>query len=319
MAAFLVLAAATAAPAAAQFGGLKKKAQSAAGVASETKDKQPAPGRAAETGGAVVLNDEVIDRFLAGVRAGQAEREAATKEDTPYGRHLKAEAAYAAAKSKCDEATATWPQRAVADEKLRDRYTAMADKMMAAMEKRDMKLYQVYGDSATAMLDPACVVKQPQRPDNWYDLEREVNNRAEQAERKTSGLDPRELGVIRERAGAILQGTPLPDTSPSEKSAVNKRAAELKRAMGLEQAPPARATKPAPAPAAPPPAPAGPQMSADQAAMADCMSKNSQKHEKEIERMGERARAAEESGNTQAAIAIADSIRQLVMARCSGS
>jgi hypothetical protein len=60
-------------------------------------------------------------------------------------------------------------------------------------------------------------------------------------------------------------------------------------------------------------------MSPGQEATTNCMAKNSKKHEPEIMRLGERAAAAAQSGNTQAAMAIADSIRQLQIAGCPGT
>ena len=50
-----------------------------------------------------------------GLRAAQAEREAAMKEDTPYGRFKKADAAYQAAKPKCEAAQPGFYQRGAAN------------------------------------------------------------------------------------------------------------------------------------------------------------------------------------------------------------
>jgi len=311
-----VLAAAVVSPAAAQFGGLKKKVKAAAGA--EEKLAPPAQAGGGDGGGTLVIDDDVISRFLLGFKAAHADREAAPKEDTPYGRHLQAKAAAEAAARKCSEGQATFPQRMTADEKLRVKYTAMADKMMAAMEKQNMKLYQAYGDSAMLMMEPACLVKPPQQPENWDELQRQVDQRAEQKGAQASGLDARELGWVTERVFFILRDQPLPDVSASEKSAVKKREAELKRAMGLEEVPAVRAQKAAPPPAAAETAPAGPQLTPDQRAMNDCMAKNAQKHEKEYERLGKLVAAAAESGNTQVAMVYADSIRQLNMQDCLG-
>jgi hypothetical protein len=311
-----VLAAAVVSPAAAQFGGLKKKVKAAAGA--EEKPAPPAQAGGGDGGGTLVLDDDVVNRFLLGFKAAQAEREVATKENTPYGKYLQAQIAAEAAARKCSGAQATFPQRMTADEKLRVRYTAMADKMMAAMEKQDMKRYQAYADSAMLVMEPACLVKPPQRPENWDELQRQVDQRAEQKSSQVSGLDARELGFVTERVFFILRDPTLPDASASEKSAVKKREAELKRAMGMEEVPAARAQKAAPSPAVADPAPAGPQLTPDQRAMNDCMAKNAQKHEKEYERLGKLASAAAESGNTQAAMVYADSIQQLNMQDCLG-
>lgn len=314
---FLVLAAAVAAPAAAQFGGLKKKVKAAAG-ASETQEKAAQPAAPAGGGGTIVLTDDVMNRFITGLRAGKAEREAATKEDSPYRRHVRAESTYVAAKAKCDAAAQTYGQRIAADEKLAAKNNALLEKMIAAQQKQDTKLQQAYGDSLLAMQDPSCLAKQPQRPDNWFDLQREVDTRAEQQELKASGFDRQELGAVWERAGAILMDAAAPDVSSSEKDAVKKRADELKGLMGMQQVTAARTPKSAPAPVAPPPQPAAPTVSAEQSARMDCMTKNSQNHQKEMERLGERARVASEAGDMQTTMAIADSIRQLQMAGCNG-
>jgi hypothetical protein len=170
-----------------------------------------------------------------------------------------------------------------------------------------------------AMQDPSCTVKEPVQASSYYDEKREVDARAEQAQLKASGFDSRELGTVVDRAIAILEDAPPPDLSPSEQAAVEKREEELKRLMGREP-PPAAAAAPAPkpAPAPAPPQPTGPTMTPGQKATTDCMARNSAKHEKEIARLGESVREAYESGNTPAAMAIADSIRQLQMAGCPG-
>ena len=203
-----------------------------------------------------------------------------------------------------------------ADQKLADRYQAMAEKMAAQMGK-DMKKYQIYADSTAAIVEPACTVKQPQQPDNYNDMQRDIDNRAEQKTLKTSGFDGTMYGAVVDRTYQILTDAPPPDASSSEKSAVNKRADELNRLLGLKQAPDARTAKPAPSEAAAPAAPVAPAAAAP-SGMQDCMAKNAQKHEKQIEALGERAKAAEEAGDMQATLAIADSIRRLQMAGCEG-
>jgi hypothetical protein len=317
--ALVVLAVATAAPAAAQVGALKKKLRSATGTQPPAEQAaQPAAARA----GAVetlVLDDEVVERLIAGLRAAKAEREAAAKEDTPYGRHVRAAAAYAEAKPKCDAAAQAWYQRLAADQSLMEKNNAYLEKMIAAQQKGDTVLQRAYADSMLAMQDPSCTVKEPVQASSYYDEKREVDTRAEQAQLKASGFDSRELGAVVDRAIAILEDAPPPDLSPSEQAAVEKREEELKRLMGREP-PPAAAAAPAPkpAPAPAPPQPTGPTMTPGQKATTDCMARNSAKHEKEIARLGESVREAYESGNTPAAMAIADSIRQLQMAGCPG-
>jgi hypothetical protein len=324
MLAIACLTLALATPAAAQFGGLKKKAQQAAGAEAAKKAGDPPAeqkGAAPEpTGGggteAVVLDDQLVDQYIAGLKAGQAEREAAKKENTPYGQYTRDADAYKAAKAKCDAAHETFTNRMIADEKLRERYDAAADKMIKAQEAGDQKKQAAWADSAMAIMDPACIVKEPKQPDDYYESQRKIDSRAEEQAIKSSKMSRSEFAMAQERAWMILQGrTPPGDASASEKSAVNKRSAELKPLLGLQEVPPARAAKPAPAP--PPPTPSAPTgMSDDQSKMANCMAKNAQKHEKEIAALGERASAAAEANDMAKTMAIADTIRQLQSAGC---
>jgi hypothetical protein len=324
-AALLTLALAT--PAAAQFGGLKKKIKAAAGAETGAKGADStaarAGGAAAPTGGggggAVVLDEQVVGQLIAGLKAGQAEREAAKKENNSYGRYHRDVAAYEAAKIKCQEAQGTFATRAAADEKFSQRYTGFTEKMIKAQQAGDNDLVQVWSDSALAMMDPSCLVKQPKQPDDYYDAQREIDNRGEQAELKGSGLSRSELAMAKERAYSILLDRMAPgDASASEKAAVNSKAAELKPLMGLEEAPPARAKKAAPAPApAPAPTTGSTQPgTADQSRMANCMAQNAQKHEKEIQALAQRAQAAQQANDMNKLMAIADSIQKLQSAGC---
>jgi hypothetical protein len=315
-------------PAAAQFGGLKKKAQQAAGAeaakkvgdtTATQKGAAPAPAAGAGGGGDVVLDDKVVGQLIAGLKAGQAEREAGKKGDNPYGRYHRDVAAYEAAKAKCEEAQADWGRRAATDEKLLERHNAYVERMMKAQQAGDNDKAQAISDSAKASIDPSCVAKQPNRPDNYYDAEREVENRAEQRVIQESGLSRSEMAMAMEKSYTILLGGREGgiETSASEKSAVNNRSAELKPLLGLEEKPAARAAKPAPAPAPPPPpTPSGPTMSDDQTRLSECMAKNAKKHEKEIEALGERTKAAAEANDMARTMAIADTIRQLQTAGC---
>ena len=83
-----------AAPAMAQF-GIKKKIRAAA---TGEKDQPAAADTGGETGGTLVLDDDVIERMIKGLRAAKARREAAMKEDTPYARYLNGKAAHAEAR-----------------------------------------------------------------------------------------------------------------------------------------------------------------------------------------------------------------------------
>jgi hypothetical protein len=317
-----------ASPAAAQFGGFKKKAEQAAGAEAAKKagdttaaQKGAAPAPAQGGGGGtetVVLDDQTVDRFIVGLKAGQGEREAAKKENTPYGRYHRDVSAYEAGKDKCAQAQANFPHRATADPKFADRYSATAEKMVKAQEAGNQELAAKWGDSAMAMIDPSCLIKQPKQPDDYYEAQRAIDSRAEEQAITSSKLSRSEFAMAQERAWMILQGqTPPGDASAGEKSAVNERSAELKPLMGLQEQPPARAAKPAAAPAPPPPAASAPTgMSDEQTKAANCMARNAQKHEKEIQALAQRAQAAAAGNDMAKTMAIADTIRQLQSAGC---
>ena len=101
--AIVALAALTlATPASAQFGGLKKKVKKATGQ-EETPAAAPASDPTPAQGGSVVLTADVVSQLITGLKAGQAEREAAAKsDDNSYGRYQKAKRAFADAQAKCE-------------------------------------------------------------------------------------------------------------------------------------------------------------------------------------------------------------------------
>ena len=313
-------------PASAQYGGFKKRIKGKA--AQEGVSKAVAPATAAapgDSGGTIVLTKNVVNQLLAGLKAGQAEREAAAKEDTPYGRYQKAEAAYAVAQPKCEAAQQSFPVRAGANQKMLDKYSALTEKMVEAQSKGDMKLMAVYQDSAMAMQDPSCTVKKPDQPKDYYEAQRDVDSRAEKAEIKASGFSPGDLAMVKERATAILQGaTPPGDASPMEKSAVSAKSAELKPLLGIRDQSAVRAMKAAPTPApdaTPTPAPAvtpapDPEMSARASSISACMTKNVQTHQAELEVLEKHAEAAQAAKDTGKLMAIADTVQQIQLAGC---
>lgn len=320
----VVLALAT--PASAQFGALKKKlkAEAAAKAVSTVETDATAEPAGAGDGGTLVLTADVLDRLVTGLKAGEAERELATKEDTPYGRYQRARAGYEVAQPECQQAQQTFPNRMAADEKMADKYSKLVDKMVDAQGKGDNRATAVYSDSAMAMMDPSCTVKQPQQPDDYYQAQRDIDNRVEQETMKKSGFNRSELGQVRERAEAILRGaTPPGDASASEKDAIFARSGELKPLLGIRDAQKtARTPKAAPTPApAPAPAPSRPAAAVPAGAIAlqECMTQNVQKHEPEIRALGERGEAAHKAGNTAAMMAIADTLQRLQMAGCMGA
>ncbi|MBA3497920.1 MAG: hypothetical protein H0T86_12515, partial [Gemmatimonadales bacterium] len=125
---------------------------------------------------------------MTGLRAGEAERQAAAKEDTPYGRHRRAAMTYETAKLKCQQGQQTFPTRMAADEKLADQYGVLVNKMVDAQGRGDNRAYLAYNDSAMAMQDPNCVIKEPKQPDDFYETERAIETRAEKASIKASGF-----------------------------------------------------------------------------------------------------------------------------------
>jgi len=314
---------ALASPASAQFGGLKKKIKAKAGQEAVSKVADEAVPSAegaapADRGGMIVLTKEVVNQLLAGLNAGQAEREVAAKEDTPFGRYTKAKAAFAVAQPKCEKAQQAFYMRAESNKKLLNKWTAYNDKVTAAQEKGDLKLALVYQDSALAVQDPSCIVKEPEPPKGHYEAQRDLDTRAEKKEIETSGFSRNDLAMVKERATAILEGaTPPGGASPMEKSAVSARKAELKPLLGIKDEPPAQAAKSAPAPVpTPTAAPVDPQISAAASGMNACMVKNMQKHEAKLEALGERLEAAEAADNTPKMMAIADTIQRIQMAGC---
>ena len=298
-------------PASAQFGGLKKK------IKPPAAKEVAAP---ADQGGMIVLTDDGVKQLLTGLKAGQAERDAAMKEDTPYGRFKKADAAYKAARPKCEAAQPAFYQRGAANPKLLDKYQTLTDKMAAAQAKGDMKRTAIYQDSAMALIDPSCIVKEPEQPKDYYEAERAAEARAEAKEIEASGFSSKDLPMVKERAIGILMNTDVPGgASAGEKSAVTAKAAQLKPLLGIREEPKPQAAKPAPAPApAPPPATPqpSPEMTAAASKMSACMIKNMETHEAEIEALSKRAEAAEKAGNQQKLMAIGDTLQRLQMAGC---
>jgi hypothetical protein len=311
------LALGVATPAAAQFGGLKKRLKTAA---TSTQDA-PEPGPVAANGGTIVLDAEVVGRLIAGLRAAESERQAAAKEDTPYGRYSEARKAYEVAQPKCEQGRQTFPNRMAANERLADKYNEIVTRMVEAQGRGDQRAYQAYADSAAAMQDPACAVKQAEQPSDYYEAHRAVEERAERKAMEGSGFSRGELALVRERAEMALRGGQAPgDLSASEKSAVSARASELKPLLGIQDPPPPQtvaAGTPTPAAApAPQPEPAVPAGSSE---MAHCYAKNAQQHEKRIRALGERGEAARKAGDTATLLAVADTIQQLQTAGCTGA
>jgi hypothetical protein len=301
-------------PAAAQF---KKLKDAVTKKADPPKPAASASGQA--DGGEVAVTPDVVDRLLAGLRAAKAEREKAAKEDTPFGRYNRAKAAAEAAKPKCAAAQTTWVQRMAADEKLANRYTATVEKAMAAQQKGDMAGYEAGMYQALGVIDPSCAVKDPDRPADYNEAQRAVEERANQANLKASGFTDQEFGMASDRVLAILNGSDPPGgASASEKSAVSAKDPELKSLYGIRDAQEQRVSKQAPAADSTPPAQAqAPTLPPGATAYNQCMMNNVQSHEKEIQALGDRGNAAQEAGNTPLMMAIADTLTRIQNAGCS--
>ncbi len=307
-----VTALAFATPASAQFGGLKKKVKKATGDETSAPAADPTPA----AGGSVVLTPDVLNKLIAGLKAGEAERVTAAKEDTPYGRYHRAKQAYTESVSKCEAGRQAWVQKG--DEKQIEKANTLIEKSLAAGQKGDNKTMQMYQDSVNLLQGgPSCLVKDPSQPENYYDMQREIDVRANAAAVKRSGLAAGEFAMAQERTMAILRSGAPSDVSESEKAAVMVKEAELRPLLWPEEKPKV-AAKPAPQPtAAPTAAPQpSPQMSAAASDMGACMSKNIQTHQAEVEELGKRAQAAQKAGNQKALMAIADTMQKIQMAGC---
>ena len=300
-------------PASAQFGGLKKKLKKATGdTAAPAADPTPAAG------GSVVLTPDVINKLIAGLKAGEAERVAAAKEDTPYGRYVQGKQAYTESVSKCEAGRQAWAMKG--DEKQVKKANALIEKSLAAGQKGDSKAMQMYQDSVSLLQGgPSCLVKDPKQPDTYYEMQREIDIRANSAAVKGSGLGSGEFAMAQERTMAILRAGAPSDVSESEKAAVTMKKTELEPLLWPQEKPKATAAKPAvqPAPTPQPTAPqVDPQTSAATKQIGACMSKNIQTHQAEVEELGKRAQAAQKAGNQAALMAIADTMQRIQMAGC---
>ena len=318
LAAVLLAASVLATPASAQFGGLKKKLKNAAGQ--EDAKSAPAATDPAGEGGVLVLTPEVVNRLIAGLEAGRAEREIASKEDTPYARYQRAQQAYEVAKPTCEAAQQTFIQRMSGDEKMLQKYNRYTEKMVAAQSKQDYSTMQIYQDSAMGMQDPSCLVKKPEQPRDFYEAQRAVDVRADQAAAAASDLGAGGFALAQERAMMILRGGMPGDVSQAEKAAVTTRKADLEPLLWPTKEPAPPTTNPA-ATAAPAPMPApapDPKASAAASDMSACMTRNVQTHQAQIQALGKRAEAAQKAGDQARMMAIADTLQQLQMAGCTG-
>ncbi|MFL5473910.1 MAG: hypothetical protein ACJ8AM_16270 [Gemmatimonadales bacterium] len=315
--AILAIAALTlATPASAQFGGLKKKVKKATGGETQAPAADPTPA----AGGSVVLTPDVVSKLITGLKAGEAEREKAVQsDDNSYGRYQKAERAYTDAQAKCEANRQAWAMKGNAKEA--DKANALMEKALKAQEKQDYKTAQIFQDSVSVLQGgSSCLVKEPERPTDYYEAERAIEVRVQKAAVTGSGLTAGEYAMAQERTMAILRSGPPSDVSESEKAAVTAKKSELEPLLFPQEK--TRAAKPAVQPA-PSPQPAAapqvdPQTSAAASNMSSCMMKNMQNHQAQLESLGKRAEAAQKAGNQSALMAIADTVQRIQMAGCTG-
>jgi hypothetical protein len=318
LALFAVIAITLATPASAQFGGLKKKLKKT----TEGETQAPAADPTPAAGGSVVLTPDVVNKLITGLKAGEAEREkAAQSDDNPYGRYQKAQRAYTDAQAKCEANRQAWAMKGNAKEA--DKANELIERSLKAQEKQDYKTAQMLQDSVSLLQGgPSCLVKQPERPTDYYEAEREIDVRAQKAAVTGSGLAAGEYAMAQERTIAILRSGAPSDVSESEKAAVAAKKSQLEPLLFPHEK--ARAAKPAAQPAAAPsPQPAAappvdPQASAAASSMSSCMMKNMESHQAQIEALGKRAEAAQKAGNQAAMMAIADTVQRIQMAGCTG-
>ena len=316
LAIFAIAAITLASPASAQLGGLKKKLKKA----TEGETQAPAADPTPAAGGSVVLTPDVVNKLITGLKAGDAEREKAVQsDDNAYGRYQKAQRDYTDAQAKCETNRQAWAMKGNAKEA--DKANELIERSLKAQEKQDYKTAQMLQDSVSLLQGgPSCLVKQPERPTDYYEAEREIDVRAQKAAVTGSGLGAGEYAMAQERTIAILRSGAPSDVSESEKAAVAAKKSQLEPLLFPQEKP--RAAKPA-AQAAPPPQPAAapqvdPQASAAASSMSSCMMKNMESHQAQIEALGKRAEAAQKAGNQAAMMAIADTVQRIQMAGCTG-
>jgi hypothetical protein len=255
------------------------------------------------------------------MKAGQAEREKAKQENTPYSRYDRAKAAYEAAKPKCQAAMQPAIMKIAQDEKKNAKYQKYSEKMMEAGSRRDSTTQMAYHDSAMAMIDASCLVREPTQPSGYYDQGRVIDNRAEQASLKASGFTAQDWGRAIDRTyGILTDNGSVADASAGEKAAVKAKDPELKSLLGIREAQEERVAKHAPEPAPAAVTDTAPQPSvtppSGAAMLNDCQVKNVQAHEAEVKALGDRGAAAQQAGNTALMMAIADSINQIMYQGC---
>ncbi len=153
---------------------------------------------------------------------------------------VQAKQAYAESVSKCEAGRQAWAMKG--DEKQVEKANALIEKSLAAGQKGDSKTMQMYQDSVSLLQGgPSCLVKDPKQPDSYYEMQREIEVRANSAAVKGSGLAAGEFAMAQERTMAILRAGAPSDVSESEKAAVTMKKTELEPLLWPQEKPKATA------------------------------------------------------------------------------
>ncbi|HKV73230.1 MAG TPA: hypothetical protein VJN95_01825 [Gemmatimonadales bacterium] len=293
----LVLCLLSASSLAAQFGGLKKKAAQAAGAATGVAPANT-PGKATPP---PEVTPVIVDHYLAGIKAGEAERARLAQGNTPAGQY------YAAvdAKKKHDKYCAEYQEKQMAE----------YQRLIAAAK---------YDSSALVMQkkDPSCQTYAADPKEPSFDELAKAKGSQDSAAAAAAGVDVSQWAGLNEWIPvAVYQMVNSPDQNDqllasnfskkvSEISALRARQADLATALNIRG--PERQKKEAPAAMAAPAAPAaGAAGAAGTQGDANCYSTEMQKNQPALEALGKRAEAAQKKGDNASMMAIADTIQQL--------
>jgi hypothetical protein len=283
----------------AQLGGLKKKLAKAGGVGGT-------PTTTTNAHVNVVVTPEVIDHYLAGLKARKAERGRIATTNTPVGKYYAAEDAYRAHQKHCEEF----------NQKRSENYSRLI-----AQQK-----YDSAGAAMTAR-DASCEtgMAEPQEPD-FQELTR-ARGSEDTAAAVGAGMDVNSWASLDEWIPDLMnQMVNSPERStaelasnfgrkPSEIEALKARKDEVAAALGI---PPKQKPVEQPQMAAPQPQMTAPAAGAASPGMtaggAQCMQTEMNAQKPALEAMGKRAQAARDANDMNKAMAIADSISQINMA-----
>lgn len=296
----LILIALLAGSASAQFGGLKKKAAKAAGIGTG-ESSATTPGRVN-----VTVTPEVVDHYLAGLKARKEERSRIAKTNSPVGRYYAAVDEYKAHLKHCDEFNRKRSEnytRLIAQQK----YDSAANAMTArdascetgASEPQEPDFQQL--SAAQGREDTAAAAGANMDVPSWASLDEwipQLMSRMVDSPEQTSaelasnfGRKQSEVDVLKARKDEIAAALGIP---PKQKPVE-------------QQAPP-----PMPQQMATPAA--GAASPGITAGGAQCMQTEMTNQKATLEAMGKRGQAAQQANDMTKAMAIADSVNQINMA-----